>query len=176
MITWLQTALIIIVLRFGPRLYFQNDRGFEYDDDDSTLQENSIVEQNTGDLGGKKIAMNEESAALDAMNVELSTAGKGYGATDSRERAETDKAALLSQENLLVHESRVDSDYATQYRVGQSKGNLILSWFAKLIPGKDSNWPPNPYQELARDKDVVLMMKKKKSTLKMSRSGPSFCT
>ena len=120
--------------------------------------------------------MNEESAALDATNVELGTARKCYGATDSREGAETDKVALLSQENLLVHESRVDSENALQNRVCQSKGNPFLSWFAKMIPGKDSNWPPNPYQEFARDKEVVLMMKKKKSTLKMSRSGPSFCT
>lgn len=172
----MQTALIIIVLRFGPRLYFQNDRGFEYDDYDTTLQEDGLVEQNAGDLEGKKIAMNEESATLDATNVELSTAGKDYGAIDSRERAETNKVALLSQENLLVHESRVDSDNATKNRVGQSKDNPYLSWFAKLIPGKDSNWPPNPYQEYARDKEVVLMMKKKRSTLKMSRSGPSFCT
>eukprot|EP00804_Cyclotella_cryptica_P028976 CCRYP_012392-RB/>CCRYP_012392-RB protein AED:0.50 eAED:0.37 QI:0/0/0/1/0.75/0.8/5/0/260 len=175
-VTAYSTALIIIVLRFGPRLYFQNDRGFEYDDDDSTLQGNSFDEQNTGDQGGKKMTTDGEPTAVSATNLDLINAGNGYGATDSGEDVETEEKSVPLQESPIVGESKGNSNYAKENRVGQSKWNPFISLFVKLLPAKESNCPPNPYKEFSRDKEVMRMIMKKKSTLKMSRSGPSFCT
>ena len=56
-----------------------------------------------------------------------------------------------------------------------NSGPPFLSWLTKLVPGKERKQPLNPYQEISRDREVMRLMKKKKSLGSVS-SRPSFCT
>jgi hypothetical protein len=152
--------LIIIVLRFGPRLYFQRDRGFEDDDDDTESEGNDSIDEQNNNAAGNN---------LDAGNLELSYVMK-YGATDP-EQGESEAVGLLLQEGLRDRNAN-----ATQNRASWSKDNPFISWLTKLNPIKDRNQPPNPYKELTADQEVMRLITRKKSMMKKAKSGVSFCT
>lgn len=155
-----QTALITIVLRFGPRLYFQNDRGFE-DDDESKDEDMSIDDVN---VALEKTVVNME---LSSPKLELEHITQGYGATDA-------EIGVRSKTTTNVIEgNRSNNTNATRNFLCNE--NKLLSWLMRLIPSKGHNRPPNPYQEYVDDKDIKRFIMKRKS-MKKSKSGVSFCT
>jgi len=177
--------LVILVLRFGPRLYFQHDKGFEYDDDD----EEEEGDEDTSDTGDRKHVNDEpveetitqsdtttqpQHYEMQHMGEVNDTAGlkkdtvQQYGSTDIEQNTAA-VASLLQQDQLRRQVERVNSD-----NDGQPS---FLSWLANLLPGgnKERQQPPNPYQEIHRDREVMKMMKRKKSMSKI-KSRPSFCT
>ena len=185
-----------MVLRFGPRLYFQDDNGFE-DDDNEDYEDEEVDNKNETDDDRKYHEIPESERVSANSNQDIADSGithrhnyemndmshasenattlvsdrRGYGATD-----------LYTEENvvarLLEEDQRRQFDKLNhmQSRHNTNNGPPFLSWLSKLIPGKrESQRPLNPYQMLTRDHDVVRLMKKKKSLGRMT-SRPSFCT
>ena len=177
-----QTALIILVLRFGPRLYLQNDRGFE--DDDEEEDEEDEVSESENDRKYNKVP--EERIPVQTANYEMHQMGHQstlctndattlennnatrYGATD----VEQNMVAQLLQEDQRRQVERMNRPAING---NSNDGSQFLSWLTKLLPGKERQQPVNPYQEITRDREVMRLMKKKKSMGRMS-SRPSFCT
>ena len=176
------------MLRFGPRLYFQHDKGFEYDDDEEEKGE----DEDTSDTGDRKHVNNkpvEESipkqsdiGTIQQQHYEMQhmgevndTAGlkkdtvQQYGSTDIEQNTAA-VASLLQQDQLRRQVERVN-------QLSDNDDQPFLSWLANLLPGgnKERQQPPNPYQEIHRDREVMKMMKRKKSMSKI-KSRPSFCT
>ena len=192
-VTAYSTALVILVLRFGPRLYFQSDRGFaddeyeeESDDEDSDAEECANFQKETPSQPNHEVALESGAASLgqqyemhelskDSQMTETKK-DKGYGSSDERGKDKT--VAQLLQENQIRQLHRLNQTQATNnsQQRSNSNDNPFLAWLGKLIPGnKDRHQPENPYQEFSRDREIMRMMKKKKSMGRMS-SRPSFCT
>lgn len=192
-VTAYSTALVILVLRFGPRLYFQSDRGFaddeyeeESDDEDSDAEECANFQKETPSQPNHEVALESGAATLgqqyemhelskDSQMTEAKK-DKGYGSTDERGNDKT--VAQLLQENQIRQLHRLNQTQATNnsQQRSNSNDNPFLAWLGKLLPGnKDRHQPENPYQEFSRDREIMRMMKKKKSMGRMS-SRPSFCT
>lgn len=161
-VTAYSTALITIVLRFGPRLYFQTDRGFD-EDDNSDDEEGSI-----------ELPTNATNMRENASNVELNNM-KSYGTTDAEAGFKYETATLLTSHAPTTSQDRSDNTNATQNN-GPCKDNKILSWLIKFIPSKVHRQLQNPYQDYTSDKDIKRFIMKKKSNMKKSKSGVSFCT
>lgn len=203
-----KTALVILVLRFGPRLYLQHDKGFEYDEDDEEEEDedddyedivddehrngdenrkyaNAVPEETaipTTEIPDKTIETQRHNYEMHHINdstndtTALIKDETKYGAIDIEQNTTTTVAQLLQQNQKRQMER--------MQRLGQSVLQPpptedvppFLSWLANLLPGGNKRrQPPNPYQELSRDREVMKMMKKKKSMKKM-KSSPSFCT
>ena len=177
------------MLRFGPRLYFQHDKGFEYDDE----EEEEGEDEDTSDTGDRKhvndepveetIPKQSDTGTIQQQHYEMQhmgevndTAGlkkdtvQQYGSTDIEQNTAA-VASLLQQDQLRRQVERVN-------QLSDNDGQpSFLSWLANLLPGgnKERQQPPNPYQEIHRDREVMKMMKRKKSMSKI-KSRPSFCT
>ena len=197
-----QTALVILVLRFGPRLYLQHDRGFEYDDDDESddeeesesedgdrkygtvppeqsippatiAQESDISQRNNYEMhqmGGGSQTTNNAASTLNTNNAVR------YGSTDVDQNTvahllQQDQQRQIERMNQFSNRSNTnDNDN------NKNTGPPFLSWLTRMMPGsKERQQPLNPYQEISRDREVVRMMKRKKSMSRMG-SRPSFCT
>ena len=183
--------MVILVLRFGPRLYLQNDRGFDYDDDEDEENDDEIVDDDSADNNEMydnfpedriPAQSSEKSRITHRNNYEmheitdqskkdtstLKNKTAGYGATD----IEQNMVGQLLQEDQKRQIERMN-------QLGGSgtsnSGPPFLSWLTKLVPGKERKQPLNPYQEISRDREVMRLMKKKKSLGSVS-SRPSFCT
>ncbi|KAL7528938.1 hypothetical protein ACHAXR_004322 [Thalassiosira sp. AJA248-18] len=185
------TALIILVLRFGPRLYLQNDRGFDYDDEDEDEEDSDEDDDKDGPDVNRKYNMVpeeripskniEKSDTTHSDNYEMHLIGQsindtttlknnseGYGATDVEQNAVA---------HLLQEDQKRQTERMSQLGVGDNPNNgpPFLSWLTNLLPGKERQQPLNPYQEISRDREVLRLMKKKKSMSRMS-SRPSYST
>lgn len=164
--------MITIVLRFGPRLYFQNDRGFE-DDADSAEEEDSESSKCRTNQKGENVALQRELTNLNISSVELNDMRNRYGATDAEIGLDLETVTLLGKENRNSVDNRADK--TTQRKVSLCKENKFLSWLIKLVPSKAQTRPLNPYQEYENDKHIKRYIMKKKSMQK-SKSGVNFCT
>jgi len=186
------TALIILVLRFGPRLYLQNDKGFEDDDEEEDEDEEDEASESDNDRQYEKIPEERipvqtagKSEISHRNNYEMHQMGQStlctndtttldnndatrYGATD----VEQNMVARLLQEDQRRQVERMNR---LANNGNSNDGSQFLSWLTKLLPGKERQQPVNPYQEITRDREVMRLMKKKKSMGRMS-SRPSFCT
>ena len=197
--------MVILVLRFGPRLYLQHDKGFEYDDDEEDEDDDyeDIVddEHRNGDENRKYNAVPEETAipttkitdkttVTQRHNYEMHHMGDStndttalvkdetkYGAMDIEEQNATTTVAQLLQQNQNRQMERMQRLEQSVHQPQPTEDvPPFLSWLANLLPGGNKRrQPPNPYQELSRDREVMKMMKRKKSMKKM-KSSPSFCT
>mmetsp|Transcript_9059 Transcript_9059/g.19539 ORF Transcript_9059/g.19539 Transcript_9059/m.19539 type:complete len:111 (+) Transcript_9059:511-843(+) len=89
-----------------------------------------------------------------------------YGATDV-EQQNTVAALLLEDHRRKVEKmNRLAAD-------NSSAGTEFVSWLINLLPGRGGRQQPtNPYQG---DREVMRMLKRKKSATKMTKR-PSFCT
>ena len=166
-----------MVLRFGPRLYLQHDRGFDYDDEEDESDEESEADDNEPAALDKMIPsqniqrsdyeMHHRSTTNDTTTLKHDATR--YGATDIEQNTVT---------QLLQENQRRQSEIANRHGGGDNNSNDMppfLSWLTQLLPGKERQQPLNPYQEINRDREIMRMMKKKKSMGRMS-SRPSFCT
>ena len=167
-----------MVLRFGPRLYLQHDRGFDYDDEEEESDEESEADDNgkyesapdkmipSQNIERSDYEMHHRSTTNDTTT--LKNDATRYGATD----IEQNTVAQLLQEN-----QRRQSEIANRHGGDENSNDMppFLSWLTQLLPGKERQQPLNPYQEINRDREIMRMMKKKKSMGRMS-SRPSFCT
>lgn len=172
------TALVIIVLRFGPRLYLASDKGFEDDEDEYTDDEDEdyysqTSANNSSEDGTRPPSQNyemrqverQDTAALKMQRME------GYGATNMEENT---VAHLLQAEHQRQIE-RLEAQNNQTNASGESDSNPF-SWLTKLLPGKGKRQQPhNPYQEILKDREVMRLIKKKKSMSSL-KSRPSFCT
>jgi uncharacterized membrane protein YhiD involved in acid resistance len=177
-VTAYSTALITIVLRFGPRLYFQNDKGFEDDDDleSEDREECSVNGQTSGHVRyTEKSIHQQELTNLGLRNIELNDVRRCYGSTDTEKGIEYETQALLSRENQGSLDYTIDGTKATRSICDQCKDNRFLSLLMKLVPSKERSRPPNPFQEHSNDKDIKRLIMKRKS-MKKTKSGVSFCT
>ena len=176
------------MLRFGPRLYFQHDKGFEYDE-----EEEEEEDEDTSDTRNRKHVNNEPAEETIPNQSETTTqpqhyemqhmsntndtaclkknTAQQYGSTDIEQNTAA-VTSLLQQDQLRRQVERVNQ-LSDKYDSQPS----FLSWLANLLPGgnKERQQPPNPYQEIHRDREVMKMMKRKKSMSKI-KSRPSFCT
>jgi hypothetical protein len=141
-----QTALITIVLRFGPRLYFQNDNGFDDDDDESEHDEGDSVDPSVNSAGREEQIMRTNFTSPNTTRVELNDTTKKYGATDTEVGLDLETMALLEQETTYNHQDRTESAHLSSRTDGPCKDNKFFSWLMKLIPTKVRQ-PMNPYQE-----------------------------
>lgn len=201
-----KTALVIVVLRFGPRLYLQHDKGFEYDDEEEEEEDEvyeDIVddEHRNGDENRKYVnavpeettiptttEIPEKTTVKQRHNYEMHHIGNStndttalikdetkYGAIDIEQNTTTTVAQLLQQNQKCQMERMQRLEQSVHQPPAHPP---FLSWLTNLLPGgnnKERRQPPNPYQELSRDREVMKMMKKKQSMKKM-KSSPSFCT
>lgn len=179
------TALVILVLRFGPRLYLASDKGFEDDEEEFTDGEEDETEtesdchpeyrhQNSEDVTHppsqnyemRRVERQQDTAALNMQGME------GYGATNIEENT---VARLLQAEQQRQIE-RLKSSQAEYNQPGDNDSHP-LALLTRLLPGKGKNrqQPHNPYQEILKDREVMRLIKKKKSMSSLT-SGPSFCT
>ena len=203
-----KTALVILVLRFGPRLYLQHDKGFEYDEDDEEEDDEDddyedIVddEHRNGDENRKYANAVPEETAIPTTEIPDKTTvtqrhnyemhhindstndttalikdETKYGAIDIEQNTTTTVAQLLQQNQKRQMERMQRLEQSVLQPPPTEDVPPFLSWLANLLPGGNKRrQPPNPYQELSRDREVMKMMKKKKSMKKM-KSSPSFCT
>ncbi|KAL7456942.1 hypothetical protein ACHAWC_010969 [Mediolabrus comicus] len=181
------TALVILVLRFGPRLYLASDKGFEDEEEESDEEEdeidydydhsqephdvrnNSEVDKNATQSPSYEMQLRQDTEALKADEKD------SYGATSM----EVDSVA-----HLLMQEQQRQVERLGSHR--QASGNdadegvrstPFFGWIGSLISGdkKDRQQPHNPYREIYKDREVMKMIKKKKS-LSTIKSRPSFCT
>jgi len=172
----------------------QTDRGFDHDEE----EEEDVEEEEEEDLDNESVNNNKLYGNIPKDGVVTQTTQKsgithrnnyemheitgqstkdaailrnktaGYGATD----IEQNMVAHILQEDQrrqIERMNRIDGND------NNSSGNPVLSWLTKCVPGKERQQPLNPYQEISRDREVMRMMKKKKSMSRMS-SRPSFCT
>lgn len=169
------TALVVLVLRFGPRLYLASDRGFEDDEEEFTdyddeyekeLERHPDQSQNTVDSEGRR---RQDTAALKTHETE------GYGATTNIEEEHL-VAHLLQAEQQRQIERLNSRSQALKNHLGDSDSHPF-AWLTKMLSGKGKQrqQPHNPYQEIYNDREVMRMIKKKKSMSSM-KSRPSFCT
>lgn len=169
-----QTALITIVLRFGPRLYFQNDSGFNEDDDESEQHDEDSADPSVNSAGREKLTMRTELTSLNAKRVELNDTSTKYGSTDAEVGLEIE--TMTSLEHKIDHQgSRAKIAHVTSNTGGPCKDNKLFSWLIKLIPFKVRQQPLNPYQEQINDGEIKRLITRKK-TMKKSKSHVSFCT
>ncbi len=177
--------MVILVLRFGPRLYFQHDRGFDYEEDDDEYDDDD--DKGDGNIGDEltresmpKVSHHDDGESglrhrpsnyeMHQIGESTQNVAKGYGSTDSR--TEEDIVAQLLQEERRRQLDRLNN---TQSRLDSSVSQST-SWLSKLLPWKKERaQPENPYHALMRDRDLLRLMSKKKSMNKMN-SRPSFCT
>lgn len=193
--------MVILVLRFGPRLYFQNDKGFEHDeeeddyeeDDDSegihegdygeipekermpTVDDQSVAESGIKHRHDSEMEMHDMDHSTIKPAAAVKCESKGYGSTDAY--VEDNAVARLLQQDQKRQLERLNK---TQTMLSGSEhmnnAHSFFTWLGKFMPGKKERQQPlNPYQALSRDRDIVRLMKKKKSMGRMS-SRPSFCT
>jgi len=188
------TALIIIVLRFGPRLYLQNDRGFEDDDEDEDEDEDEDDEEeeyseSDNDANYRKSSdqMEETSGMSQRPNYEMHLMGgqstnndtttlknndaTKYGAID----VEQNPSARLLHGDQMRHVERMNR-LATH---NSNQGPQFLSWVTKWLPGKErqQQYPiNNPYRAGSRDREVMRSFIQKKKSMERMSSRPSFCT
>ena len=179
------TALVILVLRYGPRLYLASDKGFEDDDDELTDEEDGDDKNNDPDrchdynqpVGNDTVSENKDSPSQNhAMRQRQDTAAlkrdekERYGATAD---IEVNSVAHLLQKEQQRQIERLNSRNKT---LGSSQPPFF-SWLENTISGKAQGRqrPQNPYQELYNDREVMRMLKRKKS-LGSLKSRPSFCT
>lgn len=175
------TALVIVVLRFGPRLYFQNDRGFEDDEEDEEEEEADASNHDTGDAKYNSFP-EEATQAQDNNDAQTHGYEMQHKSTNDTTALSGDSARYGSTDieqntvaELLQQEQRRQIERMSQFG-GEGRGDDgPLSWLTKLLPGKGRQQPLNPYQEITRDREIMRLLKKKRSMNKMS-SRPSFCT
>lgn len=179
------TALIILVLRFGPRLYLQNDKGFEEDEEEEyeeecesdvdgkydTAPQDKVLGQTADEKSGiSRRQNNYEMHQMSPSTNDTTTLNKNeatkYGATDVEQHS-TVAALLLEDHRRKVEKmNRLAAD-------NSSAGSEFVSWLINLLPGRGGRQQPtNPYQG---DREVMRMLKRKKSTTNMTKR-PSFCT
>jgi len=183
------TALVILVLRFGPRLYLQHDRGFEDDSDgeDEDEDEEESEEENSrkdANVSKQNIPAHdiEKTEIIPSVSYEMHQIGTNdtttmkrdtttYGATD----VEQNIAAQILQQDRRYSERLNRLGGSDSDRVNDGLPHKFLSWLTSLLPGRERQQPLNPYQEITRDKEVMRLMKKKKLQRSIN-SRPSFCT
>mmetsp|Transcript_23912 Transcript_23912/g.51640 ORF Transcript_23912/g.51640 Transcript_23912/m.51640 type:complete len:718 (-) Transcript_23912:136-2289(-) len=174
------TALIILVLRFGPRLYLQNDRGFEDDDEEEEDEEDDEEIEDVDDRKyGKALEEAIPTHYIGHSNFEMHHMDHSTNDTTTLKTDAAKYGAIDIEENTVVQLLQQDQRRQVERlnRVGGGDRSTAgpLSWLTKLLPGKERRQPLNPYQAITRDREVMRMMKKKKSMSKMN-SRPSFCT
>ncbi len=175
------TALVILVLRFGPRLYLSSDKGFEDDEEEFTDEEEedeidchpeyshenseNVTQPPSQNYEMSQVERQQDTAALNMQGME------GYGATN----IEDNTVARLLQAEQQRHIERLKSSQA-EIKSEESNSHP-LAWLTKLLPGKGKNrqQPHNPYQEILKDREVMRLIKKKKSMGSL-KSRPSFRT
>lgn len=180
------TALVILVLRFGPRLYLASDKGFEDDEEEFTDEEEEDEMESdcrhpeynhqTSEDATQPISQNYEMSQVERQQdaAALNMQGmEGYGATNIEENT----VARLLQAEQQRHIERLKSSQAENNKPGESGDSHPLAWLTRLLPGKGKNrqQPHNPYQEILKDREVMRMIKMKKSMSSL-KSRPSFCT
>jgi len=187
-------ALVILVLRFGPRLYLQNDRGFEDDDgeeeDEKEDGEEDIIDEKN--YGKSAVPTHAKEDTRIIQNVSTFETHKMGHATNDATALKTDAAKYgavdiegglfsLYQQDERRQPERLNrlggNDSRPSTDDGRQSGNI--TWLTKLLVGKGRQPPPNPYQEVTRNREVMrIMMRKmkKKKNLGNLDSRPSFCT
>lgn len=178
------TALVILVLRFGPRLYLASDKGFEDDEEEFTDEEEDETEsdchpeyshQNSEDVTHPP-SQNYEMSQLEQKDTAALSmqAMEGYGSTNIEENT---VARLLQAEQQRQIE-RLKSSQAEINKSGERGADSPLAWLTRLLPdkGKNRQHPHNPYQEILNEREVMRLIKKKKSLMSSMKSRPSFCT
>ena len=175
------TALVILVLRFGPRLYLASDKGFEDDEEEEFTddEDEDYCSQNSANNRSEDCTRppckNYEIHQVERQDTTaLKTQGMdGYGATNIEENT---VAHLLQAEQQRQIERLSIHRQARNNESGESDSHPF-SWLTKLLPGKGKNRQQlhNPYQEILKDREVMRLIKKKKSMCSL-KSRPSFCT
>mmetsp|Transcript_47827 Transcript_47827/g.101609 ORF Transcript_47827/g.101609 Transcript_47827/m.101609 type:complete len:115 (+) Transcript_47827:376-720(+) len=93
-----------------------------------------------------------------------------YGATDVEQNT---VGAMLREHQRRQVERMKQMNVGGNSSGGETR---FLSRLTNLLPGRGGRQQPfNPYQEITSDREVMRLMKRKKSMGKMS-SRPSFCT
>jgi uncharacterized membrane protein YhiD involved in acid resistance len=183
------TALVILVLRFGPRLYLASDKGFEDDEEELTDDEDEYEKESDRHRDyNQNIAVNssEDDTRSPSQSYEMRQGGRrqdtaalktheteGYGATTNIEEEHL-VARLLQAEQQRQIERLNSRSQTLKNQLGDSDSHPF-SWLTRMLSGKQRQQPHNPYQEIYNDREVMRMIKKKKSMSSM-KSRPSFCT
>ncbi|KAL7524943.1 hypothetical protein ACHAWF_001141, partial [Thalassiosira exigua] len=181
------TALVILVLRFGPRLYLQHDKGFDYDEDEEEEDEDEDTEiESNGDNGsGRETRSKEDGSQLEMgqrasehATTTLKTDRAKYGATDI-EQDEVERLLQGDRRSALERVDQLGSSRPLIYQPGSSTHSQeeprLLSWLTRLVPGRGVPQPENPYRDVAQYRDIMRSMREKKSMRSVS-SRPSFVT
>lgn len=181
------------MLRFGPRLYFQHDKGFDYDDDDEDDEQEDDISGDDVDSAVKYASVLDETVPHDQPktesagvahrhNYEMHHMGSSSNMTSLKADTTNYGSTDIEQDTVsvaqLLHQNQQHQIERIRRQLGdvEAPNNSFLSWLTKLWPGsQERQQPPNPYQEINRDREVIKLMKKKKSMNKM-KSTPSFCT
>lgn len=184
------TALVILVLRFGPRLYLASDKGFEDEEEESDEESDEEEDEIDYDYdhnqehdvrNNSEVDNNATQSPIYEMQLRQDT--------EALKRDEKDSYGAMSMEvdsvaHLLMQEQQRQIERLSSHRqtLGSDLGegahsNPFFGWLGNLISGnkKDRQQPHNPYREVYNDREVMKMIKKKKS-LSTIKSRPSFCT
>lgn len=178
------TALVILVLRFGPRLYLASDKGFEEDEEEESDEEEDEIDndydhnQESDDVrNNSEVDKNATQSPSYEMQLRDTEALKrdekdSYGATSM----EVDSIAHLLMQEQQRQVERLNSQRGNDLGEG-AHSNPFFGWLGNLISEnkKDRQQPHNPYREIYNDREVMKMIKKKKS-MSTIKSRPSFCT
>jgi putative Mg2+ transporter-C (MgtC) family protein len=181
------TALVILVLRFGPRLYLASDKGFEDEEEESDEEEDEIDYDYDHNQEPHEVRNNSEvdnNATQHSPSYEMQLRQD----TEALKRDEKDSYGATSMEvdsvaHLLMQEQQRQIERLSSHRqaldndIGEGARTPFFGWLGNLISGntKDRQQPHNPYREIYKDREVMKMIKKKKS-LSTIKSRPSFCT
>ncbi|KAL9189055.1 hypothetical protein ACHAXT_011545, partial [Thalassiosira profunda] len=159
------------------------DKGFDYDDEDDDEFEEATEEESVYDIDGKeRLPANKGDERNQDPNYEMHQMGLSVNDTTTLNRNVVQYGSTVVEGNtvaqLLEGELRRHMKRMSRLDGGSDRSNEeppFWAWLTNLLPGKGTQQPYSPYQEVMRDREVMRLMKKKKSMSKMS-SRPSFCT
>lgn len=112
--------------------------------------------------GGRR----QDTAALKTYGME------GYGATTTEEQSVARLLQAEQQSQIEILNSRRSQALNNQLQ----SDSHPFSWLTKILSAKGKQKQPhNPYQEICNDREVMRMLKRKKSMGSL-KSRPRFCT